>query len=240
MQRRVVLGSFAASLSMALSSCSGGGGPGPGGGGTPPPPPVITFSHTFPAGDAVAQKGAAWDIIGVTTTLTGQFGTAAGQRYDTLRVDTTFAQDIGNSLPAPGQQLLLGTQVGVHVLINSDANTATGFIPACFNAGNLAPFEYQSDQGNNPSRLSDGNYNIIGSGGPLSSGGPNPPDEAVTSVSGHVLSQSFFLPVIGVASATNVPRIGLAVASFNGADLNATDCVPSGILEIYTDNANVS
>ncbi len=91
-------------LLLALAACGGGGGGG--GGSTPAPPPPITFSHSFPAGDAVAQKGTAWDIIGVTTTLTGQFGSGAGQLYDTLRVDTTFAQDISNALPAPGQSLI--------------------------------------------------------------------------------------------------------------------------------------
>lgn len=240
MRRLIVPGSSAAALSLALAACSGGGGNG-GGGGTPPPPPVITFSHTFPAGDAVAQKGTAWDIVGVTTTLTGQFGSAAGQRYDTLRVDTTFAQDISNALPAPGQSLAVGTsvgatQLGVNTAINSDGNTSTGTIPPCFNAGGIKPFEYLTDDA---SRITDGNYGIYGpSGVLLSQGGPNPPDEAVTSVAGHVLSQTFFLPSIGVASGGNVPRIGISVAALNGIDPNTTDCVPSGILEVYTDSPN--
>lgn len=242
MHRRVVLGSFASSLSLALAACGGGGGPGGGGGGggTPPPPPVITFSHTFPAGDAVAQKGMAWDIIGVTTTLTGQFGSAAGQRYDTLRVDTTFAQDISSALPAPGQPLSGGPELGTHVAINADGNTSTGSYGTCSPAVSVTPFEYITDQGNDPSRLLDGNYNIIGpGGGPLSQGGSNPPDEAVTVVSGHVLSQTFFLPAIGVTSGAAIPHIGISVAALNGADLNATDCAPGGIQEIYTDTATI-
>jgi len=230
MQRRVVLGSFAASLSMALSACSGGGGPGPGGGGTPPPPPVISFSHTFPAGDAVAQKGTAWDIIGVTTTLSGQFGSAAGQRYDTLRVDTTFAQDVSTALPSAGQPLLSGTQLGVSVLINSDGNPATGSLPACSNAGNITPFEYNSDYG---TRLADGNYGVLGPGGPVFGG------EATTVFSGHMLSQTFLLSAVGVVAGSSVPQIGIAVSSFNGGDLNSTDCVPSGTAEMYTDIPNL-
>jgi hypothetical protein len=242
MHRRDVLGSLAATLSLALAACGGGGGSGGGGGGAPPPPPVITFSHTFPAGDAVAQKGTAWDIVGVTTTLTGQFGSAAGQQYDTLRVDVTFAQDISNALPPPGQSLALGTsagatQLGVSTAINSDGNTGTGTIPPCFSSGGIKPFEYLTDD---VSRISDGNYGIYGPGGVLlSQGGPNPPDEAATSVAGHVLSQTFFLPSIGVASGANVPRIGISVAALNGIDPNATDCVPSGLLEIYTDSPNL-
>jgi len=234
MHRRDVLGSLAATLSLALAACGGGGGSGGGGGGAPPPPPVITFSHTFPAGDAVAQKGTAWDIVGVTTTLTGQFGSAGGQRYDTLRVDVTFAQDISNALPAPGQQLALGSQLGTQLGINSDGNTSTGTYPGCTNLG-LTAFEYITD---GVSRLSDGNYGIKGSGGLISSGGSNPPDEAMTNVSGHVLSQTFFLPALGVASGANVPHIGIIVAAFNGLDPVATDCVPSGVAEIYTDLPN--
>lgn len=233
MHRRVVLGSLAATLSLALAACGGGGGPGPGGGGTPPPPPAITFSHTFPAGDAVAQKGTAWDITGVTTTLTGQFGSAAGQRYDTLRVDVTFAQDISNALPAPGQQLSVGAQLGVHTAINSDGNIATGTYAGCANPG-LTPFEYVTDD---VSRLSDGNYGILGPGGLIYQGASNPPEEAVTSSSGHVLSQTFFLPSIAVNSGSSAPHIGVIVAAFNGNDSNATDCVPLGGLEMYTDVA---
>ncbi len=236
MHRRDVLGSLAATLSLALAACGGGGGPGPGGGGTPPPPPAITFSHTFPAGDAVAQKGTAWDIVGVTTTLTGQFGSAAGQRYDTLRVDVMFAQDISNALPAPGQKLTLRSQLGIQIGLNTDGSTSTGLYPACFNAGNLSPFEYLSD---GFSRLADGNYEISGPGGaPLSQGG-NPPDEAMTTVSPNVVSQTFFLSALGVASGSNIPHIGIAVAAVNGADANATDCAPSGILEMYTDSSTI-
>lgn len=226
MHRRDVLGSLAATLSLALAACGGGGGSGGGGGGAPPPPPVITFSHTFPAGDAVAQKGTAWDIVGVTTTLTGQFGSAAGQQYDTLRVDTTFVQDISTALPSPGQVLSLGAQLGVSVLVNSDGNPATGSLPACRNAGNIMPFEYNSDYG---TRLNDGNYSTLGPGGPVFGG------EATTVVSGHTFSQTFLLSAIGVVAAGSVPHVGIAVAAFNGADLNSTDCVPVGTAEMYTD-----
>lgn len=229
MQRRVVLGSFAASLSMALPACSGGGGPG-GGGGTPPPPPVITFSHTFPAGDAVAQKGTAWDIVGVTTTLTGQFGSAAGQRYDTLRVDTTFAQDISSALPAPGQQLLLGTQLGVAVFVNSDGNTATGVYSTC--AGPQQPTPYEYFTGTSP-RLGGGDYGLEGPAGLVYQ------TAILTSVAGHVFTQTFPLGAIGVVPGNNVPHVGIGVGAVNGSDLNPTDCAPNGLLEMYTDSPNI-
>jgi len=229
MHRRVVLGSFAASLSMAISACSGGGGTG-GGGGTPPPPPVITFSHTFPAGAAVAQRGTAWDIIGVATTLSGEFGSAAGQRYDTLRVDVTFAQDISNALPSPGQSLTIGTQLGVAILINSDGNATTGVYNACNGAQQPTPFEYYTVVG---PRLPGGDYGLEGPAGFVNQ------TAILTSVSGHVFTQTFPLGAVGVATGPSIPQVGVEVGSANGADMFFTDCAPAGLLEVYTDSPNI-
>jgi hypothetical protein len=223
------------------SGCSGGGG----GGGMPtatPPPPVVV-SKTFPANVAVAAGGGtAWDIVGVKTTLTGQFASAGGNVYDTLRVDVTFSQDVSNALPAPGQPLSLLTQLGVSIAIDSDGNPKTGGFETCNTSSPLLPFEYTTDQGNDPSRLSDGNYTIIGPSGPIYSGSPNPAAEAAVTLNGNTLSESFFLPSIDVAQGSKTPKIGLNVASVNGAAVNGfasglTDCVPSDGSEIYTDGS---
>jgi hypothetical protein len=229
--------------SLVLAACSGGGG---GGGGTPTPaatePPVITKSYSFPAGDATASTGAtAWDITGVTTTLSGQFANAGGDSYDTLRVDVTFAQNISNALPAPGQMLTSGTQVGIAVLLDTDANTSTGQIEGCASNANQLPFDYESDAGINPSRLADGNYSILKNGVPIASGGHNAPAEAMISVSANTLSETFFLTAIGVHGGSSAPKIGIAVAAANGTLTNgngsadSTDCVPpTPAIEFYT------
>lgn len=102
--KRRLFAFYPLSVALALASCSGGGGSAGGGPGMPTgAPPVITQSYTFAPGHATAAPGdTAWDIIGVTTTLSGQFGSGGGNAYDTLRVDVTFVQDISNALPAPG------------------------------------------------------------------------------------------------------------------------------------------
>jgi hypothetical protein len=219
---------------IALSSCGGGGSS------VPPPsaaaPPVISFNHVFPQGDAKAAQGTAWDIVGVKTTLTGQAGTNAGSTYDTLRVDVTFAQNISNALPAPGQPLNSGSQLGVAIAFDTDDNINTGAYETCNPASGLTPFDYGSDNGSD-GRLIDGNYSISNGSGVIYSGPPNPPAEAITSVSGNVVTQSFFLPTLQVFAGTSVPKIGVGVASLNGAGLLIqTDCVPSGNGEMYTDH----
>jgi hypothetical protein len=216
---------------LALVPCACGGG---GGGGAPPLPPAVTESYSFPAGDAIAVGGGtAWDIVGVTTKLSDQFHTA--NEYDTLEVDVTFAQDVANALPAPGGQLLSGNQLGVKIALDVDGNPNTGAYGVCDATNPLRPFEYVSDQGNDPSRLSDGNYNIIDSaGGPLSGGAPNPPAEAQTTVAGHVLSESFYLVALGVTDGAVVPRIGIAVLAYNGDIETFTDCVPKSAVEVFT------
>ncbi|GAC1547742.1 MAG: hypothetical protein NVS3B16_20020 [Vulcanimicrobiaceae bacterium] len=220
-----------------LASCSGGGG----GGTTPPPPigppPVVTQSYTFPAGDAKASSGIAWDIIGVKTTLSSAPNNGTANAYDTLRVDVTFVQDVSNALPAPGSALNTGSQVGVSISIDSDGNSLTGFSGPCDASSRLKPFEFQTDQGNAPSRLSDGNYTILSNGAPVYSGVSNPLAEEVVAVSQSTLSYTFNLATLGVFSGRQVPRIGIAVSAFNGNSRTGTDCVPtanSGLTEVYT------
>jgi hypothetical protein len=232
-------GSVAVFASFVLAACSGGGGP------TPSPavtePPVVTKSYTFPAGDATASSGAtAWDIIGVTTTLSGQFADAGGNSYDTLSVAVTFAQNIANALPLPGQMLTSGTQLGVGIAFDTDANPNTGYTKSCNTNSPLSPFEYTTDQGNDPSRLSDGNYSILSQGAPIYSGSSNPAAEAMVNVSGNVLSETVFLTAIGVHAGQSAPKIGISVAAGNGTFDNAsgvgdTDCVPMApAIEFFT------
>ncbi len=228
------LGGLVLSTSVALAACGGGSTPNPGGGGTSAtPPPVVTKSYSFPAGDASAAAGdTAWDITGVTTTLSGQFGDANGDSYDTLRVDVTFAQNVANALPSPGAQLSFGYQLGIQISLDTDGNANTGYLGPCNTASTLKPFEYTTDQGDDPSRLADGNYSILSNGAPISTGGQNPPSEAMVSISGNTISETFFLTAIGVHSGKAAPKIGVAVAATNGSDMNAqgvgaTDCVPS-------------
>jgi hypothetical protein len=198
----------------------------------------VIVSRTFPSNVAVAAGGGtAWDIVGVTTTLTGQFASGGGNLYDTLRVDVTFSQNVSNALPAPGQPLSGLNQLGISIAIDSDGNPNTGEYKTCNTASSLEPFEYATDQGNDPSRLSDGNYTIIGPAGPIYSGAPNPPAEAQTSIGGSTMSETFFLTSLGVAAGVKVPKIGVIVAATNGSGSGATDCVPSDGSEIFTDGS---
>ncbi len=219
----------------ALAACGGGGG----GGGTPPPantpPPEISFSHVFPQGDATATQGVAWDIVGVKTTLSGQFGESIANLYDTLRVDVTFAQDISNALPAPGQFLTSGSQLGISIGFDTDNNVQTGTYSVCNLGSGVNPFEYRSDTGGGQGRLIDGNYAILYGGGPIQSGGSDPASEAVTSISGHILSQRFFLPALRVNDGSTVPAISYNVAVINGLGIE-TDCVPSALGELHSDH----
>ncbi len=219
----------------ALAACGGGGG----GGGTPPPanmpPPEISFSHVFPQGDATATQGVAWDIVGVKTTLSGQFGESIANLYDTLRVDVTFAQDISNALPAPGQSLTSGSQLGISIGFDVDNNLQTGTYSGCNLGSGVNPFEYRSDTGAGQGRLIDGNYSILNGAGPIESGASDPASEAVTSVKSNVLSETFFLPAINVIRSSAVPRIGYNVVAINGAAAE-TDCVPSALGELHTDH----
>ena len=218
-----------------LVACGGGGG---GGSPTATPPPPVIVSRTFPSNVAVAAGGGtAWDIVGVTTTLTGQFASGGGNLYDTLRVDVTFSQNVSNALPAPGQPLSGLNQLGISIAIDSDGNPNTGEYKTCNTASSLEPFEYATDQGNDPSRLSDGNYTIIGPAGPIYSGAPNPPAEAQTSIGGSTMSETFFLTSLGVAAGVKVPKIGVIVAATNGSGSGATDCVPCDGSEIFTDGS---
>jgi hypothetical protein len=199
----------------------------------------VVVTRTFPANVAVAAGGGtAWDIIGVKTTLTGQFESAGGNLYDTLRVDVTFSQNVANALPLPGQPLSGLNQLGISIGLDTDGNPNTGSFKTCNLSSNLTPIDYSSDQGNDPSRLADGNYSIIGTGGaPIYEGAPNPPAEAQTSVSGPIVSQTFFLPSVGVADGSSVPGIGVIVAAVNGSRVLYTDCVPQDGSEILTNGS---
>lgn len=216
---------------LTLASCSGGGsGSAPAQMATPPPP--VVRSYSFAPGRASSSAGTAWDIIGVKTTLTGRFANGGGNSYDTLSVDVTFAQDISTALPQPGMPLSQGGQVGIVIGFDSDNNIATGNYLSCDTASRrLTPFEYFTDQGNGPARLRDGNYSIIGPGGTAISSGPNPDpaSEAVVGVSGNVLTETMFLPAIGVFGGISAPKFGIDIASFNGftGGPNLTDCIPS-------------
>jgi len=233
--RRSVIFLFGAGVLLACSACGGGGG---GGSPTATPPPPFIVSRTFPANVAVAAGGGtAWDIVGVKTTLTGQYASGGGNAYDTLRVDVTFSQNVANALPAPGQPLSTLTQLGISIAIDSDGNPNTGEYKTCNVSSPLLPFEYDTDQGNDPSRLSDGNYTIIGPAGPIYSGSPNPAAEAVTSVSGNTMSETFFLGSLGVADGSKVPKLGILVVATNGAEIGETDCVPRSYNEIFTDGS---
>jgi hypothetical protein len=229
---------FGGYLAMLLAAgCSGGGG---GGGSMPtatPPPPVVV-TRTFPSGDATAAGGGtAWDIVGVKTTLTGQFASGGGNLYDTLRVDVTFAQDVSNALPAPGQPLSGLGQLGVSIALDTDGNPSSGIFKTCNASSEITPFEYESDQGNDPSRLADGNYSIVGPSGPIYSGPANPSAEAQISINYNVLSETFFLASINVFASKSVPKIGVSIAAGNGSGQGITDCVPFTTSEIFTDGS---
>jgi hypothetical protein len=240
MIRRVpVFVAFAGIVTLAACGGGGGGGGSPvgGGGGSPTAPPIVTENYAFPAGDATAVGGGtAWDIIGVKTTLSGSPGSPAGNAYDTLRVDVTFAQNVATALPAPGQPLAAANQLGVSVALDIDGNPSTGEYVACYGVSSLHPFEYFSDAGTQPNRLADGNYGIIGpNGGAVYSGASNPPSEADTSVAGQVFTQKFYLPTVDVFALGAVPRIGIGVAAYNGAGQTPTDCVPRyPVIEEFT------
>jgi len=196
----------------SISGCSGGGGSSP-----PPtftPPPVISYSHTFSVGSARAAQGTAWDITGVTTTLSGQNPGGNGQSYDTLRVDVTFAQDISTALPAPGSSLISGNQLGVSIGLNTDGKRTTGYYSFCAASQQDKPYEYVTD---NVKRIIDGNYSIDGAfNTPIVSGPPNPQAEAQTVVSGNILSQTIVLGNVQVFSGAAIPHIGIAVLATNG------------------------
>jgi hypothetical protein len=191
-------------------------------------PKPIVVSTTFPSGNAKpVGGGTAWDIVGVTTTLYGQFHYASGNAYDTLRVDVTFAQNVANALPAPGQAPSSPSQLGMTVQLDTGTN---GFFETCSQVPGSTPFQFRSDDSN--ARLSDGNYSIDDESGPIYTGPSNPGSEAQTTVSGNVITQIFYLGTIGVNAGPAVPNIKIGVAAVNGTLAGATDCVPSGNGEI--------
>ncbi len=183
---------------VATSLCIGCGG---GSGGASPvstPLPPVTFAHSFPSGNASAVSGTAWDIVGVTTTIETQPGVSGLTKYDYLRVDVTFAQNVQNALPDPGTPLSAGDQIGVQVNLDNDGNPLTGTFAACnYASSRLDPFEYSTDQGNDPGRLSDGNYSIIGPNSvPIALGSSNLASEANVTVAANTISFGFYRPLV--------------------------------------------
>jgi hypothetical protein len=128
-----------------------------------------------------------------------------------------------------------GSQLGIAVQFDVDHNAATGSFNTCNVSSGIDPFEFTSDAGTQNGRLKDGNYSIFNGLGAIYSGSSNPPEEAVVSVSGNVLSETFYLPAINVNSGSKVPRIGLNVGALNGS-AGLTDCVPSGNDEMFTNS----
>ena len=199
---------------LALTAC-GGGGSSPGNGGAAGPPPPVTVTRTYPSGRAIpVNGGTAWNIVGVTTILTGTMGNSGGNLYDTLTIRTTFDQDVTNALPAPGQTLALPTQLGVGTYFNT-SGPAGGFNDCTSQARD----GYFIEGG---SRNSDGSYGIFGENGLLTG------VEAQTSATGHVVTQSLPLGAIGVFAGMNIPDFKISVGAANGAPGNVafTDCVP--------------
>ena len=238
MQGVKVQRSFALTFALVVGAilfagCSGGGGGSGGISSTPTEPPPIVTTQSYPSDSATAAGGGtAWDITQVKTTLYGQFHNASGNAYDTLRVDVTFAQDVSNALPAPGQSLdTSGTELGIIIGIDTGRS---GYFETCSESSTSAPYQYESDAGRDPGRLSDGNFSILNDAGPIYTGGPNPGAEAQTTVSMHVITQIFFLETLGVETGSKAPEIKLGVSTFNGAvaAYPATDCVPAGSGEI--------
>jgi hypothetical protein len=182
-----------------------------------------------------AGGGTAWDIIGVKTTLTGQFQNAGGNSYDTLRVDVTFSQNVENALPLPGQPLSGLNQLGISIGLDTDGNPNTGSYESCLQNPAQLPLEYTTDQGNDPNRLPDGNYTIIGPAGPIYVGTPNPAAEAQVFLSSNIMSETIFLSAVNVFDKQTVPRIGVTVTAVNGSESPPTDCVPADGSEIFTD-----
>lgn len=228
---------FAVMSFLSLVSCGGASG-----GSTPAPiqtpPPIVTRSFTFPAGDAVASKGTAWDIIGLKTTLSGSGNNPLGNSYDTLRVDVSFSQDVFSAVPAPGLALNAGNQIGVAVALDTSSNGSIGTDAPCNpNFAHIKPFHISSDPGNAPSRLLDGNYSLISNGRTIYSGPSDPANEAVFGVNVNVISLNFNLNTAGVFAGNRVPRIGVNAQAFNGIDFLPTDCIPlarNSIYEVFT------
>ena len=199
---------------------------GGGGGGSPtataPPPVVVTRS--FPAGDAVAAGGGtAWDIIGVKTTLTGQFASGGGNLYDTLRVDVTFAQNIANALPLPGQPLTGLNELGISIGLRHGWEPGDGRVQNMYGRQTVTPktrLSITTDQGKRPQSVClDGNYTHRRSRrlSNLHADLRNPAAESQTTVASgavHIGDRIFLDVAIGVGDGSpRFPRIGVEVAA---------------------------
>ncbi len=219
--KTIVLSYAAISL---LAGCGGGGG-----GGKPPTvstPAPIVLNHVLPAGDTFSTAGVPWDIIGVQTTMFESAQNPSPNTYDSLQVSVTFSQDVSSALPAPGASLTLGSQLGVGVIINTAPATSLSTAPYDCAIQNNANFNYGSYAA---SRLSDGNFAILDSGGSPVNQQNNPTTEAQTIVAGNTMSETFRLGVLGLPESGVAPLLGVAVNSANGISNNnfgKTDCAP--------------
>lgn len=202
-----------------LAACSGGTG-GTGSSELAQPPNNIVSTISDPAGDASATAGVAWDIVGVQTTLIeGPFK----NEYVTLQIAVTFAQDVSNALPAPGQALRgYPDRLGVEILLNIDGLDSTGTPGyACSSGPNIPGVDAVLDAGGYGGRLADGSYAILDNKGVLR-------DEAGASVSGHTITYLINLAAWGVPT-TGIQKTKIAVIAFNGfgQDGLETDCAPN-------------
>ena len=177
----------------------------------------MTVTRTYPSGRAIpVNGGTAWNIVGVTTILTGTMGNAGGNLYDTLTIKTTFDQDVTNALPPPGQTLNAPTELGVGVSFNTEAYGGSPGFKGCPST-ELTGFQIDGSV-----RNTDGSYGLFGTNGAVT--GVVVP----TNVSGHVVTQTLPISAIGVFAGNSVPRFSITVGAVNGASgpLGITDCVP--------------
>jgi hypothetical protein len=207
---------------MTTAACSGGSTAGDGGSsGLAIPPHNITVTQADPLGDASSPGGIPWDITAVQTTLVeGPFR----DEYVTLQVAVTFAQDVSNALPAPGQLLRNNpNSLGVEIFLDIDGNASTGAPQyACSTTPNALGIEAAVDAGGYSGRNADGSYPILDSKASRR-------DDAPVAVSSHTITYSIDLAAWGVP-ATGVQKTKISVVAFNGFGGTgySTDCAPNG------------
>lgn len=205
-------------LCSSLTAC-GGGATGNGDSGLAIPPHNLTATRSDALGDTISGPGTRWDITAVRTTLVeGPFR----NEYETLEVAVTFAQDVTNALPGPGQTLIGKPDLlGVEIFLNIDGSDATGTTTfQCSSVPNLPGIDAAVDSGGAGGRRADGSYPVVDANG-------YPQDEASVSVSGKTVTYSINLAAWG-APATGIPRTRVAVAAYNGSTTGSavTDCAP--------------
>jgi hypothetical protein len=202
-------------------ACSGSSTSNSGASGLAIPPNNIVSRTADPVGDTIASGGTTWDITEIQTTLVeGPFR----NEYVTLQVAVSFAQDVSNALPAPGQDLVNHQNaLGVEILLNIDGNTGTG-IPesACSSTPNIPGVDAAVDAGGYSGRSANGSYPILDTRGLKK-------DEAPISISGHTITYSIDLAAWGVP-ATGIQKTTISVIAVNGSGpggSSTTDCAPN-------------